>query len=125
MEQKICLDTDICIEIVKKNPSYEFIFDKFSSSEIFISSVTLFELFLREFRLDDMEKFVGYFAVLSFDENCATRGSEITRDLRKKGEIIDFRDIFIAATCLVNNCNLLTLNKKHFERIKELRLLDI
>ncbi len=125
VEQKICLDTDICIEIIKKNPAYEFMFDKFSSSDIFISSVTLFELFLREFRLDDMEKFVGYFTVLSFDEICATKGSEIARNLGKEGNIIDFRDIFIASSCIVNNCKLLTINRSHFERINDLRLVDI
>ncbi len=125
MEQKICLDTDICIEIIKKNPAYDFIFDKFSASDVFISSVTLFELFLRELHLDDIERFVGYFMVLSFDESCAIKGSEIARNLRKEGKTIDFRDIFIAAACLVNNCSLLTLNKKHFERIKGLELIDI
>ncbi len=125
MEQKICLDTDICIEVLKENPLYKELFDKFPSSDIFISSMTLFELFLRDFNLVDVEKFARYFTILVFDDSCAIKGSEIARDLKKKGKIIDFRDIFIAATCVVNNCAFLTLNRKHFENINELKLLKI
>ncbi len=34
------------------------------------------------------------------------------------------RDLFIASTSIVNDCTLVTLNKKHFENIKDLQLLD-
>ena len=125
MEQKICLDTDICIEILKENLSYEGLFDKFSSSDVFITSITLFELSLRDFNLADVEKFARYFTTLVFDDNCAIKGSEIAKDLKKKGKIIDFRDVFIAAICIVNDRSLLTLNRKHFENIDELKLLKI
>jgi tRNA(fMet)-specific endonuclease VapC len=37
--------------------------------------------------------------------------------------MIEFRDIFIAATCIVNELPLITLNKKHFKRIEELKLI--
>src|SRR3989338_6281348 len=125
MEQKICLDTDVCIEIINKNPLYAEIFDKFYSSDVFISSITLFELFLREFNLKDIEKFISYFTILSFDDSCAIKGSEITKKLKKKGKIIDFRDIFIAASCIINNCSFLTMNKKHFDNIDELNLIKL
>lgn len=36
--------------------------------------------------------------------------------------MIEFRDIFIAATCVVNKASLLTLNKKHFTRIAGLQV---
>ena len=36
--------------------------------------------------------------------------------------MIEFRDIFIGATALELNVMLLTLNEKHFERIKEIKL---
>jgi len=34
--------------------------------------------------------------------------------------MIEFRDIFIAATCMVNNLPVKTLNKKHYDRIEGL-----
>ena len=50
MDRKICLDTDICIEIAKKNYFIEYIFDKFAECDIYISSITIFELFLRDLK---------------------------------------------------------------------------
>lgn len=41
---------------------------------------------------------------------------------RKKNKIIEFRDIFIAATAITNDMPLSTLNIKHFERIDGLEL---
>ena len=46
----------------------------------------------------------------------------IRGDLRKKGELIGDPDIMIAATAIVNDLNLITGNKKDFQRIKGLRL---
>ncbi len=37
--------------------------------------------------------------------------------------MIEFRDIFIAATCLVYELPILTFNKRHFKRIKGLEIL--
>lgn len=38
--------------------------------------------------------------------------------------MIEFRDIFIAATAIANNLPLLTLNEKHFSRVDNLSLVD-
>jgi len=125
MEQKICLDTDLCIEIVKENRSVETIFEKYPSAATFISSITLFELNLRETNIEEIKLFVHYFQILPFTDLCAIKASIVSKDLNRKGLALDFRDIFIAVTCIVNNCSLLTLNKKHFENIEELKLIDI
>ena len=45
MDGKLCLDTDFCIEIIKGNASIETLFDKFGPYEIYITSITMFELF--------------------------------------------------------------------------------
>lgn len=37
--------------------------------------------------------------------------------------MIEFRDIFIAATCIVNGLPIVTLNKKHFKRIAGLKII--
>lgn len=36
--------------------------------------------------------------------------------------MIEFRDIFIAATCIVNELPIATLNKKHFKHIEGLKI---
>ena len=122
MDKKICLDTDLCIEIIKGNPLVEDFFEGFGDFEVFVSSVTIFELFLRETNLEEVKTFVEGFNVLTFDSSCAAKASDIFKGLKKKGKLVDFRDIFIAAGCIANNCKLATLNVKHFENINELSL---
>ena len=122
MDGKLCLDTDFCIEIIKDNASIETLFDKGGPYEIYITSITMFELFLRETNIKIVENFVSSFFVIYFDDFSALKASEISRDLKRKGISIDFRDFFIASICIVNNCNLATFNKKHFEHTKDLEL---
>ena len=60
--------------------------------------------------------------ILAFDKITAEKSAGIYLELRSKNQIIDFRDIFIGATALQHNMPLKTLNKKHFNRIKDLLL---
>jgi len=48
--------------------------------------------------------------------------SEIYRDFKMKNQIISLPDIFIAATAAIHDIQLLTLNRKHFERVESLKL---
>jgi predicted nucleic acid-binding protein len=59
---------------------------------------------------------------LSFNSNVADVASEIAKKLKAKNKIIEFRDIFIAATAIANDIPLSTFNVKHFERIDDLEL---
>jgi tRNA(fMet)-specific endonuclease VapC len=59
--------------------------------------------------------------VLSFSKEIAEKSSEIYHELRRKNKIIEFRDIFIAATCIVHDLPVKTNNRKHFERIPGIR----
>src|SRR3989344_2817847 len=123
MEQKICLDTDACIEIANNTRVGEKILDKIENYEIFISSISVFELCLRKYNIENVDFLLRRFNKLSFDDVCAKEGSEISKELAKKGKVIDFRDIFIAATCIINKFSLLTLNLEHFKDIKELKII--
>lgn len=42
--------------------------------------------------------------------------------LRKKGQLVEDADLFIAATCLVHGLVLVTNNEKHFSRIDGLKI---
>ena len=68
----------------------------------------------------DIDTLTDGLNILPFDNEIALKAARIYHDLRKKNQLIEFRDIFIAATCLVNELPLATLNKKHFERIEGL-----
>lgn len=87
-----------------------------------MSAIVQFELLLREKNLENIENFMSKVRILDFDELASRKASAIYKELKRKGKMVDFRDLFIAATCIVNNCKLATFNKKHFENIKELIL---
>ena len=123
--ENVALDTSVCIEIIKNKLSGISISERISGSEIFLASVGLFELLLRRTNLEAVEELVGRVNLLSFDEKAARKASDIAKELSSKGETIGSLDIFIAATAIVNNCALATLNIKDFSRIKGLKLLKL
>ena len=125
MEQKVCIDTDVVIAILNGESRAMDIISKIENCEVFISSVTLFELLLRKTNLEQIEKFKDKTSVLDFDEISARKASTVLKKLKEDGNIIDFRDLFIASICLTNNCVLATFNYRHFERMKEFGLFFI
>lgn len=125
MDKKICLDTSVCIELVKGNTDVKSELDSYLGAENFISSITVFELFLRKTNLLPIEKFIRDFEIVSIDENIAKKASFIFKDAEKIGRPMDIRDIFIAATCIMHNLEFITLNRKDFEHIRELKLAKI
>jgi tRNA(fMet)-specific endonuclease VapC len=71
----------------------------------------------------DVKNITEGLSILPFTDAVAEKAGEIYHRLRKTNQIIEFRDIFIAATCLTFNLPIATLNKKHFRRIDGLKIL--
>ncbi|MFA5330636.1 MAG: type II toxin-antitoxin system VapC family toxin [Prolixibacteraceae bacterium] len=115
------VDTSIFIEFLRagdKTKTSLFLIP--DDAQIFISSVTLYELLMGAItpdKLTDIKMLTEEIAVLPFNEDVANKAAEIYHQLRKLNKMIEFRDIFIAATCIVNNLPVKTLNTKHFDRI--------
>jgi len=123
MDEKICLDTDVCIEIINGNKNFLGLLNQ--NKDVYITSITAFELLLRKTNIETVESFLYDINILDFDMICAKIASNVQKDLDKAGMNIEFRDIFIASISIINNCTLATLNKKHFSRIKNLKLLEV
>lgn len=49
----------------------------------------------------------------------------ITKQLKASNKLIEVPDIFIAATACAHKLPLATLNLKHFERIEDLKIINI
>ena len=124
MEQ-ICLDTSFCIELLKENPEIVGVVKQLGWSTPHIATITVFELLQRTFNLNTAEGLISDAIILNFDENAARKASEIEKNLRERGALIGRQDIFIAATAMVNNCSLATLNVKDFSRVKGLKLVKL
>jgi predicted nucleic acid-binding protein len=60
--------------------------------------------------------------VLAFDDSTIMTARDIHRQLKRENKLIDLGDILIAATAITHDLPLATFNRKHFERIRDLRL---
>jgi predicted nucleic acid-binding protein len=122
------VDTSIFIEFLRaKNKKQTQLFNIPDTSALFVSTVTLYELYMGATstqKKNDIDSLTQGIPVLSFDEKVSRKAAEIYHFLRKRNKMIEFRDIFIAATSIVNEFPLLTLNSKHFDRISDLELIN-
>ncbi len=120
-------DTGIFIEHLRAKDKLSTTLYKISeNTSIFISAVTVYELYMgatTKEKEQDVSVITENFIVLSFTDAVAQKAAEIYHKLRLSNQMIEFRDIFIAATCIVNELPLVTLNKKHFKRIEGLKIL--
>lgn len=62
--------------------------------------------------------------ILPFDENSIQEYAKISADLKKRGKIIGAIDELIASVCLANNEIFYTRNKRHFEKIEDLSIIN-
>jgi tRNA(fMet)-specific endonuclease VapC len=121
------IDTNIFIEHLRaKNKATTTLYQLSDNSELFVSSISLYELYMGATTKDkerDIKIITEDLSILPFTESVAIKAAQIYHQLKADNQIIDFRDIFIAATCIVNKFPIVTLNKKHFQRIEELKII--
>ena len=123
------IDTGIFIDFLRaKDKSKTILFALRGDTEIYISSITVFELFAGATNTDkrrDLQILIGDLPTLSFSPEVAKLAAEIHQKLKRSNKLIEIRDLFIAATALKHNQPLLTKNIKHFSRIEQLTLVDL
>lgn len=119
MEQ-ICLDTNAVIELVRGNKEVIAQFNEFSI--FYLSIISVYEYGRGKLTLEQVEEDLEKFNFITINYKIIIKAIEIYKDLIKKGELIDDNDIIIGACCIVNNIPLLTLNKKHFDKLKKFGL---
>lgn len=123
--RKKLVDSSIFIDYFRKREKSKTILYKLSKNfNVVTSAICHFEIFtgVKESDLVFVNKLFEDIEVIPFNKECAFKASEIYKTLKKKNKIIEFRDIFIGATAIVYNLELSTLNKKHFERIDDIRI---
>ncbi|RHX91316.1 VapC toxin family PIN domain ribonuclease [Leptospira yasudae] len=124
------LDTNICIYIINQKPDSVYKkFKKIKLENIFISSITEFELKYGvqkslhfEKNLKVLEEFLSYLNILPFGSKDSNKAAKIRVDLERVGKPIGPFDLLIASQALSNKLTLVTNNEKEFNRIKELKI---
>lgn len=122
---KVVVDTNIIIDYLRGGTKWEdFIDSAEKDMELFLPTIAIFELFSGEStknprKLQDMIDFVGQFQKIALDEDIAKRAGELFRDIKIKIQVPDY---IIAASAINLDGLVLTLNKKHFQEIPNLRI---
>jgi predicted nucleic acid-binding protein len=124
----ILLDSSVLIDFFRKKDKKETLFFQLSKadSEFCISSITHYEIGIgnRKNHFNFWEKLTENMTVIPFDQACSENAINIYLDLLNSNRMIDLADLLIGATALTYNIPIATLNKKHFERIKKLTLIE-
>jgi tRNA(fMet)-specific endonuclease VapC len=124
---KLLIDTSIIIDhFRKKDKTNTLLLKLYKNYQLHISSVTVFELYngaSTSEKIKDIELLLKNVKVLDFNSEIASVASNIYRQLVSENKIIEFRDIFIASTAMVNKMPVSTFNVNHFKRIKGLKLI--
>lgn len=124
--RRIVVDTSVYIKHIRATKKEKTLLYNIPNNIILVTTaITVYELLMGAKAADKVHEFnrlTQDVEVLSFDEQAARKAAEIYHELRLKNQMIEFRDIFIAAICIVNNLELITLNEKHFERIEGLKI---
>ena len=121
------IDTNIFIEHLRAKEKFTTKLVQLldDGNKFFISAVSVYELYTGATTFENENRIrllIEDIPVLTFTHDIAFRAAQIYRQLKAKNKLIEFRDIFIAATCIVHHLPIATLNRKHFERIERLKI---
>jgi len=120
--EKVILDTNILIEILKNNQKTIREVERFDIH--YISEITKMELYygaLNKKELEKLKSFISLFEILPLNTNISNRASDLIYKYSKSHNL-DIPDGLIAATALECRYKLFTYNLKDFRYIDDIDL---
>ena len=125
----ILADTDVLIDyLADVRPVADQILGYIESDNLKTSAISSFELLsgaVEGPRGDAARKLVAELDVLPLDRNAAERAARVRRQLQAAGQPIGMGDSLIAGIALAHDAPLFTRNRKHFERVPGLKLVEV
>jgi tRNA(fMet)-specific endonuclease VapC len=131
----LLLDTNVCIVLI--NNSSEAIRKRFtralaSKTEVFVSSIAIFELWFGVFRssrvrfnTDRLQAFLnGPIPILPFEDDDARTAGVVNAALQLTGRPIGSYDVLLAGHAVSRGLTLITANVSEFSRVKDLSWQD-
>jgi len=126
--KKYLLDTNICIYFIKGLYNLDKKIESAKPENCFISEITVAEL---KFGVENSEypdknrkvlaDFLEGIKIIPVFNSLDHYAKEKAR-LKKLGEAIDDFDLLIGSTAVTNNLTVVTNNRKHFDRIKDIKI---
>ncbi|MDI9365346.1 MAG: type II toxin-antitoxin system VapC family toxin [Flavobacterium sp.] len=127
-DKVILVDTSILIDYYRKTDKGNTIWMGLVKQgyDFVISAITKYELFsgATESQLTFWNDVLQIISVIPFDSSCVDTAVTINQQLKRKRKQIAIADLFIAATAVTIGLPIATLNKKHFERVDELIIVE-
>ncbi len=127
----VVLDSDILVGFLRGDKEALYSMENIvkTGEKINTTVINMFEILAGAFLSSNadenskkIENLVQAFGVFALNQFASKIAAEISAELTKKGKIIDFQDIAIAAIAISNNEKIVTRNIKHFSRIKGLKM---
>lgn len=122
------IDTTVFIDYFrKKNKSNSLFYDVSVHYRIATSAICYFEICAgaKEKDVEFLNTLFQKMNILSFSTAEAKKAAQLYQMLRRNNKLVEFRDLFIAATALFHDLTLVTLNQKHFTRIPGLKIYPV
>lgn len=125
---KVVVDTSILIDHLRGGTKWnDFKASADRNTQLFLPTIVIFELFSGSStenvsKLQQMLSFIHQFQRIDLNEDIAKVAGELFRDAKIK---IQAADCIIAATALELGTIILTLNKKHFQKIPGIKVYNI
>jgi tRNA(fMet)-specific endonuclease VapC len=123
----LLIDTNILIACEKGVLDIAKVLAEHGDESVFLSVISASELLhgvhrapddkSRARRLAFVERVLTGMEILDVDLSVARIHSEIWSDLAEKGQMIGAHDLWLAASALANDCELVTRNVREFERV--------
>ena len=126
----VFVDTSIIVDVDRgKEDVIELCKRLTTTNSAFISTVSISEILTGSYLRKDYktaikkaEKVLGQFRWVPLNGEAAKLVAELNAYLISKGQPIEYQDVAIAASFLMQGCDiLLTENKEHFERLPNLK----
>lgn len=124
----VVVDTDLLIDFLRgKGPGAPLVRELIAGHRLRVTAITAFELrvgadFLA--RRDEILRLV-HTRTFPLDPSSALRAGVLAATLRAAGQDIGLADCLQAGLCLKFDLPFATRNRKHFNRVEGLRLLDV
>lgn len=113
MGKGVLVDTDVLIDYAGGAADLP-------NEQLFITEITLYEFVRGTKNISKAKTLLEEgFSVIFHDNPIIQKASEIWVEVKRRGEILDDRDVLIGAVSAVKNLPLLTRNRKHYERLEE------
>ncbi len=120
--EKICLDREIILDFLRGDSNTVGKIRHYADEELCATSFTIFELLTTIKKPDVINSFVKNITPLDFNENCSFIASRIYNDSREIGPQKPINNIITASICIDSGAFLVTKDRKHYEKIRGLKL---